>query len=216
MFNKKEKKVSFIFVLPKFRKLGIGSALIKHIDEKYKDKKTILYSSEMEDKKYLEKILQKYNWSQPVISEHFFKISNSFLDDPKLRLVAKVKMDLQPWRKEYIKFINPNMDSTLKPSKDEYGKNSLALFRNNMLIGWSLTKIFDHQQIVEYGKLFVKGEKGSGGTLLLKSIALQKGFYPQYNGYFKIAVENKEMLDIIDKHFSQHLLQHHFFLSSKK
>lgn len=208
-YNKDIKQVKFIYVLEKLRNLGIGTLLLKQIDKGY----SIEWSNSIDDES-LRSVLSNLGWSKPKKEDYFFHISKECPAEI-FHEIELEKTDIRKWSNSYIKEVSENSPKELVPGYEDWSENSIAMFENNKLIGWAVTKKHDNKKAIEYAKVFILGKRiGLGAVLMFFAVKKHKELFPDYDGICKINCKNFFALIMVERHLEKYIIKKSTIYSS--
>lgn len=213
-----------IFVIPEKRQKGIGTNLLKLIDNEFKrhnfNRLHLVYIPNT-CTPALEKILQKLGWNDPtprmliylglianLQHESWLSFQDKLSSDYKIflwtELTTQEREDILrrqhdiPW---YSEVLSPFKDETiLEPL------NSFGLQYQNQVIGWMITHRIAPDTI-RYTALHIKQQyKGIGRaiSLLANAINLQLQYPEITQASFAVTFDNKPMLKFVEKRMIPH------------
>lgn len=211
--------ISFL-VLPPYRHQGIGTTLVRHLEEaliaNHCQHIQVSYQVTAITQTALEPLLKKLNWQPPKTTFFLGKTTtqniakapwlslNSLPDGvtifPWVELTAKEQQTIRQ-RADYPAALNPfSSDPRLEPL------NSLGLRDQETVIGWCVTHRVAADTI-RYSSLFVQEKYQKFGraiTLLTAAIKLQiASSIPNYT--FSVAIENPQMKQFLHRRLQPYL-----------
>jgi GNAT superfamily N-acetyltransferase len=182
-----------IYVVKEMRHLGIGMKLMSAFEDELKKLKSIvvttIYSNDLPEAAYFEKLLFKCDWKTPVplIYRYYFKGADFNPSWIFKSYELPQNISIIPWKSLKSEEINelkiredhlsfpPEVSPFLNEKNIELG-NSLCLKMNEKIIGWIITHRFN-ETTIRYSALYIEPEyKFSGFSiiLLIKSMIIQK------------------------------------------
>lgn len=218
-------KVLSIFVKPAYRRLGVGTALLKELENQLWQsgcqKVEMVYTNGKESTIALERLLNKLNWITPqprmlICKSTTEKITSApwlykhtlpaeltifpWIDlTPAQRLRIQQQQDRQPW---YPKTLTPfNDERHLEPL------NSLSLLYKDEVVGWTLNHRIAPNTI-RYTSLFVREDLqklGRAIALLAEAIKRQVNSDIFY-GIWTVAVDNRPMVNFVKRRLAPYLI----------
>jgi GNAT superfamily N-acetyltransferase len=223
--DRQEAKVLSIFVKPAYRRLGVGTALMRELENQLWQsgcqKVEMVYTNGKESTIALERLLDKLNWITPqprmlICKSTTEKITSAswlykrtlppeltifpWIDlTPAQRCRIQQQQDRQPW---YPKTLTPfNDERHLEPL------NSLSLLYKDEVVGWTLNHRIAPNTI-RYTSLFVREDLqklGRAISLLAEAIKCQVNSDIFY-GIWTVAVDNRPMVDFVKRRLAPYLI----------
>lgn len=214
-----------IFVKSPYRCQGIGTALLAHLEQVFKQRGyryvELVYTTDQTTTPVLEHILKKEGWTPPefrvlickAIKEqmiqalwlHKYRLPAGFtifpwsdLTETERKRILE-KQNTQPWYPE-----------VLSPFSEEDKReplNSLGLRYQKEVIGWMITHRLAPDTI-RYSSFFVKEELqkvGRGIPLLAESIKIQCSSHIPY-GMWTVSKDNPAMLSFVKRRMANYMM----------
>jgi GNAT superfamily N-acetyltransferase len=223
--DRQSAKVLSIFVKAAYRRLGVGMALMRELEQQLWQrgcqKVEITYSNGKESTIALENLLDRLNWTTPqprmlICKSTTEKIAAApwlykhtlppelkifpWLDlTPAQRLRIQQQQDRQPW---YPKTLTPfNDEIHLEPL------NSLALLYQDEVVGWTLNHRIAPNTI-RYTSLFVREDlQKLGRAIALLAEAINRQVNSDiFSGIWTVAVDNRSMVNFVKRRLAPYLI----------
>jgi GNAT superfamily N-acetyltransferase len=223
--DRQSAKVLSIFVKAAYRRLGVGMALMRELEQQLWQrgcqKVEITYSNGKESTIALENLLDRLNWTTPqprmlICKSTTEKIAAApwlykhtlppelkifpWLDlTPAQRLRIQQQQDRQPW---YPKTLTPfNDEIHLEPL------NSLALLYQDEVVGWTLNHRIAPNTI-RYTRLFVREDlQKLGRAIALLAEAINRQVNSDiFSGIWTVAVDNRSMVNFVKRRLAPYLI----------
>lgn len=209
----------YIYVRKKFRRFGIGSSLIQHLEQRLNVASCTMYSTSfvrgINGSDGLEKFFSKNEYHLAGTDMFIFNMTlqEQYLALPWMKNIQLPRhFTIFPWgeltdqdRMDILAGKNDWYPATLDPLqyKEKIERDtSLGLKYKNDIIGWLIT-YYTASNKLEYANLFTKHHfqtRGRGIALMMKAMELQLQKRPEDQQlYFRVAADNQRMLTFLEK-----------------
>jgi len=218
-------KILSLFVKPRYRRLGVGTALLAQLEEtlshKGCTKAEIVYTSGNPSTAALERLLQKLNWTPPqprmllcksttekiVAAPWLYRYSlpSEFTILPwfELTLAQRRRIQLrQNQQRWYPDALTPFHDENkLEPL------NSLCLIYQTEVVGWMITHRIA-SNMIRYTSLFVRQDLqklGRAIPMLTEAIKRQVNSEVFY-GIWTVSIDNRRMVNFVNRRLAPYMI----------
>lgn len=209
----------YMYVRRNYRRFGVGSLLLKHMEKKLKENLCTNYSvnfvRDIQGSHVIENFFSKHQFEfvrtdmyvyQIPLEEHILslpwmknvQLPSPFSIFPWIELTEKEREHIKAGRNEWY----PDTLNPLRHEDEMNEETSLGLRYNNEIVGWLITRPSTRDRL-EYATLFTKDQfqqRGRGIALILKALEIHLKKRPNDRHlYFRVATSNQRMLAFVKK-----------------